>query len=104
MTIQFIIQHGTQTYCLGIMIGRCSLNSQHGGPDRYPVNVGCYNPRYTNNDLSDQTTQTPTEKWTRKTTKMLFIVILILTKEGIEKNDRNLGRICKVQYNKSKTC
>ena len=47
------------------MIGRCSLDSQHGRPDRHPANVGCSLFRYTNNDSMNPTNQRPKRKtWT----------------------------------------
>ena len=35
-----IIQRVTQTTSLGIIICRCSLDSQHGGSDQHPANAG----------------------------------------------------------------
>ena len=35
---------------LSIIIGRCSLDNQQAGFSQHPVNVGCSNFRYTNND------------------------------------------------------
>ena len=49
MTNRNIIQHGTQTKCLGVVIGRCSFDSQHWVFARHPANVGCFSFRYTNN-------------------------------------------------------
>ena len=40
-------KHGTQMTHLSVMIGRYSLHSQHGGPDRPPANGDCPNFRYT---------------------------------------------------------
>ena len=52
---------------LGVMIGRCSLDSQHGRPGRHPPNVGCSLFRYTNSDLKNRTNQRPKRKtWTRE--------------------------------------
>ena len=50
-------QRGTQDSDLGVMIGRCSLDSQHGRSDRHPANVGCSLFRYTNSDLWNHTNQ-----------------------------------------------
>ena len=55
-------QRGTQGSDLGVMIGRCSLDSQHGRPDRHPANVGCSVFRYTNSDLKNHTNQRPKRK------------------------------------------
>ena len=49
MTNGNLNQYGDQTTGLGVMIGRYSLDSQHGGPDGHPVNVGCSFSWYTNN-------------------------------------------------------
>ena len=58
-------QRGTQN--LGVMIGRCSLDSQRGRSDRHPANVGCSLFRYTNSDLRNHTNQRPKRKtWTRE--------------------------------------
>ena len=60
-----ITQRGTQASVLGVMIGRCSLDSQHGRPDRHPANVGYSFFRYTNGDLRNHTNQRPKRKaWT----------------------------------------
>ena len=48
-------QRGTQAKGLEVMIGRCSPDSQHGRPDRYPANVGCSIFRYTNDELRNHT-------------------------------------------------
>ena len=52
---------------MGPIIGRCSLDSQHGRPDGHPANVGCSLFRYTNSDLKNPTNQRPKRKtWTRE--------------------------------------
>ena len=63
-----ITQRGTQATCLGVMIGRCSPNSQHGGgPDRHPTNVGCSFFRYIKDDVTNHNEQTPKcRTWTRE--------------------------------------
>ena len=62
-----ITQRGTQASGLCLMIGRCSLDSQHGRPDSHPVNVGCSFFRNTNCDLRSHTNQRPQRKaWTRE--------------------------------------
>ena len=49
------------------MIGRCSLDSQHGRPNRNPANDGCSLFRYMNDDISKHNDQRPKHKtWTRE--------------------------------------
>ena len=63
----YFTQRGSQDSDLGVMIGRCSLDSQHGRPDRHHANVGCSLFRYTNNDSMNPTNQRPKRKtWTRE--------------------------------------
>ena len=51
----------------GVIIGRCSPDSQHGRPNRHPANVGCSFFRYTNDDLRNHTNQRCKHKiWTRE--------------------------------------
>ena len=73
-----IIQHGTQTAGLGVMIGKCSHGSKHGEPNRNPAKVGCSSfsntknssIRYTNNEQINHLTQRPQRrKWTREDIK-----------------------------------
>ena len=65
MSNSYFTQRGAQDSDLGVMIGRCSLDSQHGRPDRHPANVGCSLFRYTNSDLKNRTNQRPRRKtWT----------------------------------------
>ena len=61
-----ITQRGTQATGLGITIGKCSLDSQHGRPNRHPANVGCSSFfMYMNNDESNHNDQKPKRKtWT----------------------------------------
>ena len=67
MLNQNMTQRGTQATGLGIMIGRCSPDSQHGRPDRHSANVGCSFFRYTNDDLRNHTNQRRKQKtWTRE--------------------------------------
>ena len=62
-----ITQRGTQATGLGVMIGRCSPDSQHGRPDRHLMNVGCSSFRYRNDDVTNYNDQRPTRKtWTRE--------------------------------------
>ena len=64
---QNMTQHGTSETGLGVMIGRCSPDSQHGRPDRHPVKVGCSFLRYTNDELRNHTNQRPENNiWTRE--------------------------------------
>ena len=58
---------GTQATGLGVMIGKCSPNNQHGTSNRHPANVGCSLFRYMNNDISNHNDQRPKRKtWTRE--------------------------------------
>ena len=67
MSNSYITQRGTQGSGLDVMIGRCSLDSQHGRPVRHPANVGYSLFRYTNSDLRNHTNQRPKRKaWTRE--------------------------------------
>ena len=62
-----ITKRGTQATGLGVMIGRCSLDSQHGRHDRHPANVDCSLFRYMNGDISNHNDQRPKRKtWTRE--------------------------------------
>ena len=67
MSNSYFTQRGAQDSDLGIMIGRCSLDSLHGRPVRHPANVGCSLFRYTNNDSMNPTNQRLKRKtWTRE--------------------------------------
>ena len=67
MSNSYFTPRGTQDSDLGVMIGRCSLDSHHGRLDRHPANVGCSLFRYTNNDSTNPTNQRPKRKtWTRE--------------------------------------
>ncbi len=47
------ITRGTQTSGLCVMMGRCSLDGQHGGPGAHPANVGStFHFRYSTQDES----------------------------------------------------
>ena len=60
-----ITQRGTQATGLGVMIGMCSLDSQHGRLDRHPANAGC-SPLFINEE-SNRHDQRPKRKtWTRE--------------------------------------
>ena len=62
-----ITQRGNQASDLGVMIGWCALDSQHGRHVRHPANVGCSLFRFTNGDLRNHTNQRPKWKaWTRE--------------------------------------
>ena len=66
-----ITQSETQAPDLGLMMGRRSLDRQHGRPDRHPTNVGCSLFRYTNGDLRNHTNQRPRRKvWTREANQL----------------------------------
>ena len=67
MLNQNMTQRGTQATGLGVMIGRCSPDCQHGRPDSHPANVGYSFFRYTNDNLRNHTNQRHKYKtWTRK--------------------------------------
>ena len=67
MTNHNIAKRGTQATGLGVMIGRCSLDSQHGRSDRHPADVGCSLFRYMNDDVRNHNDQRPNRKtWTRE--------------------------------------
>ena len=65
--------------CLGVIIGRCSLHSQHGKSTRHPANVGCSFSRNTNNSSFRHTSDEQIDhshqkslrrKWTREDNKL----------------------------------
>ena len=67
MSNQNITQRMTQASGSGVMVSRCSLDSQLGRLDRHPTNAGCSLSRYTNGDLRKYTNQRPKRKaWTRE--------------------------------------
>ena len=69
MLNQNMTQRGTQAAGLGVMIGKCSPDSQHVRSNRHPANVGCsfFFFRYTNDDLRNHNNQRRKRKtWTRK--------------------------------------
>ena len=71
MTNRNFTQRGTHTTGLGIMIGRCSSDSQHRGPNLYPPNGGCSFFSYTNDNLSNHTNQRHQHrKWTKEDNKL----------------------------------
>ena len=79
-------QRGNQMSDLSVEINKCSFDSQHGRP----VNVGCSNLRYINNNQSNiQLRDTNGKNGQAKTAKLYFTVILraIRHKENIGKND-----------------
>ena len=62
-----ITKRETQAARLGVMIARCSPDSQHGRPDRHPANVGCSLFMYMNDDISNDNDLRPERKtWTRE--------------------------------------
>ena len=67
MSNSYFTQRGAKDSDLGVMIGRCSLDSQYRRPERHPENVGCSLFRYTNSDLKNCTNQRPKRKtWIRE--------------------------------------
>ena len=68
-----ITQCGTQATGLGVMIGRCSPDSQHGRPGRHPTNFGCSFFRYVNDDETNHNEQRPKRRtWTREENKLVL--------------------------------
>ena len=68
-----ITQRGTQACYLGVMIGRCSPDSQHGRPDRHPTDVGCSFFRYINDDVTNHNGQRPKRRtWTREENQLVL--------------------------------
>ena len=68
-----ITQRGTQASNLGVMIGRCSLDNQHGRSDRHPANVSCSLFTYSNGDFRNHINQRPKRKeWTREDNQLAF--------------------------------
>ena len=68
-----ITQRGTQDSGLGVMIGRCSFDSQHGQPDRHPTDVGYSLFWYINGYLRNHTNQIPKRKaWTREDNQLVL--------------------------------
>ena len=68
-----IAQHGTQATGLGVMIGRCSPDSQHGRPESHPANVGCSFFRYINDDVTNHNGQRPKRRtWTREENQLVL--------------------------------
>ena len=68
-----ITQRGTQATGLGIMIGRCSPDSQHGRPDRHPTNVSCSFFNYINDNVINHNEQRPKRRtWTREENKLVL--------------------------------
>ena len=57
-----ITQRETQATGLGVMIGRCSPDSQHGRPDHHPTNVGSSFFRYINDDVRNHNDHRPKRK------------------------------------------
>ena len=65
MLNQNMTPRGTQATGLGVMIGRCSPDIQHGRPSGHPANVGCLFFRYTNDELRNHINQRRKhKKWT----------------------------------------
>ena len=98
-------QHGTQATVLGVLISRCSPDSQHGKPDRHPAIVGCSYFMYTKDDLSNHTNQRRKHKtwaWENKQLALHSYFRNNPTQRGYRK------RMIKIRQeyvdNKSKTC
>ena len=68
-----ITQRETQTTGPGVMIGRCSPDSQHGRPGRHPTNAGCSFFRYINDDVTNHNEQRPKRRtWTREENQLVL--------------------------------
>ena len=68
-----ITQRGTQAAGLGVMLDRCSPDSQHGRLDRHPTNVGCSFFRYINDDATNHYEQRPKRRiWTREENQLVL--------------------------------
>ena len=68
-----ITQCETQATGLGVMIGRCSSDSQHGRPGCHPTNVGCSFFWYINDDVTNHNEQRPKRRtWTREENKLVL--------------------------------
>ena len=66
-----ITKRGTQATGLGVMIGRCFPDSQHGRPARHPMNAGCLLSSTKNDDVRNHNDQRPTrETWTREANQL----------------------------------
>ena len=78
-------QRGTLATGLGVMIGRCSPDSQHGRLSGHPANVGCSFFRYTNDDLRNHINQRRKHKARTRLDNQLAILEATLHKEDIEK-------------------
>ena len=72
MQSQNIIQCETQTTGLGVIIGRCSLDSQHVGPSPHPEGVGCSFFCYTNELRNHLNQRHQHRKQTRKNNKFVL--------------------------------
>ena len=58
---------------MGVMIGRCSPDSQHGRPDRHPTNVGCSFFGYINDDVTNLNEQRPKRRtWTGEENQLVL--------------------------------
>ena len=70
MLSQNMTQRWTKSTGLGVMIGRCSPDSQHGTPDRHPANVGGSFFRYTNDDLRNHNQRRKRKSWPREVNQL----------------------------------
>ena len=81
MTNRNITHSGIRTTGLGVVFGSYSFDSQQGGTNKYPANVGCFF------KYKQKTNKVTTRIRLGKTTNLYFNVILEATqhKEAIEK-------------------
>ena len=88
MSNHIITKRGTQVICLGVMIGSCSLDNQHGRPNRHPANVGYSLFRYMCGDVRNHNDQRSKRKtWAREDNQLALHCFLrsTLHKEDIRK-------------------
>ena len=93
MTNRNIIQHETQTTCLGVMVSRCFFDSQHRGYDRHPENIDCSSSRCIHDEqiyYSNQRSQW--RKLTREGNKIALYCYFRsnLTERGYRKRMRDI--------------
>ena len=89
-------QRGTQVTGSGVMIGRCSPDSQHGRSN-HPANVGLSFFRYTNDDLRNHTNQSLKHKtWNMEDNKLALYYYFRSnpTQRGYRKRKIEIGQEC----------
>ena len=89
-----ITKRGTHSTSLGVMISRCSPDSQHGRPSRHPANAGCSLFKCMNDHIINHNDERPKRKtWTRKTIILHYTAILgaTLHKETVQFKTHQVG-------------